>query len=254
MNTYTLATIPALLILALILPVAQSNAEAIIHPVITSETKDGTYGPTSKIDITFELKDEKIEGTSWVTLKLNNGVEVKLDDIKDEKLVGTYEVGQTNSGEDTESLEIDEVVDFKITTESDLVFDDIEIEENLEDNNIAIDTTGAKLDRERPQIVMEDIVVGFFDENLNPYWVPYYHSDFLVTRSGYPVDIKSLSIKENGRFEIKLVEPVRPGERVTISYYPGWISLIDDSLTKGNNVEPFTNVQLTNFTGYPFGF
>ncbi|MFZ5365213.1 MAG: Ig-like domain-containing protein [Patescibacteria group bacterium] len=71
----------------------------------TSTTVDGTYGPGSNINVTATY-NENIAGGSLMTVTLDNGVNVTLNNIVGSTISGTYTVGVTGSGEDSADLTV----------------------------------------------------------------------------------------------------------------------------------------------------
>jgi len=84
-------------------------------PYITSfssSTGNGTYGPTSDINITANYTDSasnNLGGASTVTVLLNNGVSVILNTVGANTLTGTYTVGATASGQDRTNLAVSSI-------------------------------------------------------------------------------------------------------------------------------------------------
>jgi len=75
----------------------------------TSSTSDETYGPASAINITANYSENLATG-STITVVLNTGASVTLDTITDStKLTGTYTVGATGSGQNTNDLTVSSV-------------------------------------------------------------------------------------------------------------------------------------------------
>jgi len=74
----------------------------------TSTTADGTYGPTSGINITATYGvGENLANGSSITITLNTGAQAVLSTIESgNKLTGTYTVGATGSGQNTGDLTV----------------------------------------------------------------------------------------------------------------------------------------------------
>jgi hypothetical protein len=76
---------------------------------LTSSTSNGTYGPSSTINITANYSENLAVG-STATVVLNTGASVTLDTITDNtKLTGTYTVGATGSGQNTNDLTVSSI-------------------------------------------------------------------------------------------------------------------------------------------------
>ncbi|MDO8529258.1 MAG: Ig-like domain-containing protein [bacterium] len=74
----------------------------------TSTTANGTYGPSSNINVTANY-DENIAGGSTITVVLNNGANVTLNTVSGTTIYGTYSVGITGSGEDRTNLKVSSI-------------------------------------------------------------------------------------------------------------------------------------------------
>lgn len=71
----------------------------------TSSTTNGTYGPTSAINVTATY-NEAPTGASSIVVVTNTGATVTLNTIAGNTLIGTYTVGATSSGQNTSDLTI----------------------------------------------------------------------------------------------------------------------------------------------------
>ncbi len=85
--------------------VAEVDTAAPVLQSFTSTTTNDTYGPESVINITANY-DEAMESGSTISVQLNNGVNVLLDQVSGTSASGSYTVGATNSGEDNGDLSI----------------------------------------------------------------------------------------------------------------------------------------------------
>lgn len=74
----------------------------------TSSTTNGTYGPTSAINITATY-NEAPTGSSSIVAVTNTGVAVTLNSISGNTLNGTYTVGATGSGQNTPDLTVSSI-------------------------------------------------------------------------------------------------------------------------------------------------
>jgi len=79
----------------------------------TSSTFDDTYGPDADINITATYDDSNMSALSSLTVVLNNGASVILNNVSGATIYGDYIVGATDSGEDITGLTV-----ASITTES----------------------------------------------------------------------------------------------------------------------------------------
>ncbi len=78
----------------------------------TTPTDNGTYGPGRTITIVATY-DETVSSDSRITITLDNGKKIILNTASGSTLTGTYQVGNTGSGEDSSHLTVS-----KIYTES----------------------------------------------------------------------------------------------------------------------------------------
>lgn len=81
------------------------DAAAPVLQSFTSTTGDGTYGPTSTINVTATY-DESIAGGSTMTVTLSNGQSVALNVVAGATISGTYTVGATGSGQDVTDITV----------------------------------------------------------------------------------------------------------------------------------------------------
>lgn len=73
-----------------------------------SSSADGTYGPGSNLNITAVYNEDLAPGSS-ISVLLNNGVSLTLSSISFNELSGTYSVGITGSGQDTNDLSVSSI-------------------------------------------------------------------------------------------------------------------------------------------------
>ncbi|MEI8103716.1 MAG: hypothetical protein WCG84_02300 [Candidatus Moraniibacteriota bacterium] len=75
---------------------------------LTSTTVNGTYGPSSVINVTATYQDNLEPGSS-TTVLLNTGVSVILNTIAGNKLSGSYAVGASGSGQNNPTLSVSSI-------------------------------------------------------------------------------------------------------------------------------------------------
>lgn len=75
---------------------------------LTTAQANGTYGPGTQITLTATYQENVTEGSS-VTVSLNTGVEITLNQVSTNTLSGLYVVGVTGSGQNVSDLSVSEI-------------------------------------------------------------------------------------------------------------------------------------------------
>lgn len=81
------------------------DTEAVILQSFTTNQTSGVYGPGSVIDITANYSED-VMATSSLTVILNNGVGVVLNNVSSSTISGTYTVGAVATGQDIVDLSV----------------------------------------------------------------------------------------------------------------------------------------------------
>jgi hypothetical protein len=116
----------------------------------TSQT-NGTYGPGTQISIVATYQ-ENVEAGSSVTVSLNTGVEITLNQISDNKLSGLYVVGSTGSGQNVSNVAISSISYQNVCDSDGLCYrgTTLPVTNINSGSNIAIDTTAPVFSTVRP--------------------------------------------------------------------------------------------------------
>ena len=76
---------------------------------VTTTSPDGTYGPGDQVQIVATYQEDVVSGDAEVTVTLNTGVQMTLNQATNNTLTGTYVVGVTDSGENVTSLAVESI-------------------------------------------------------------------------------------------------------------------------------------------------
>ncbi|MBN1494913.1 S-layer homology domain-containing protein [Candidatus Peregrinibacteria bacterium] len=211
------------------------DAQAPVLQSFTSTTLDGTYGPGMGINIRANY-DETLVGGSLLTVTLDNGANVLLNNVAGSTVSGTYTIGATGSGEDSLDLTVASIVGAS---------------ENVADlygntqtvsavpgapNNIA-DTSDIVIDTTAPTVIAKtfsDTLITEADVGPDNFYVDI---DYNETMSGAstPVVVFAPDVVASGTLALSLTSGWTDGNTYRVYYH----------VLDGNETQTITSVSIT---------
>lgn len=110
---------------------------------VTTTSSDGTYGPGDQVEIVATYQENVDSGNAEVTITLNTGVQMTLNQASGNTLTGTYVVGVTGSEQNVSSLAVESIDSQRVCDSDGFCYRGTTLPEtNInESSSIVIDTT-----------------------------------------------------------------------------------------------------------------
>ncbi|NCU41884.1 MAG: hypothetical protein EOM19_04150, partial [Candidatus Moranbacteria bacterium] len=110
---------------------------------ITTTTSNGAYGPGTQIPIVATYQENVVSGSANVTVTLNTGVQIDLNQVSGNTISGLYVVGSTGSGQNISSLAVSSIEYQNVCDSDGFCYRGTTLPSiNINDNStVAIDTT-----------------------------------------------------------------------------------------------------------------